>query len=48
MCPACVTTLALASGGTAAAGGIVTLAVRKLRQHGKQLHPLPKEKKHEH
>jgi len=32
MCPLCITTLALAVGGTGSAGGLTALVVRKVRR----------------
>ena len=35
MCPACLTTLLLVTGGTGTAGGLAALAVKKLTDRGK-------------
>ncbi len=42
MCPACLTTLLLAAGGTGTATGLVALAVRSLTGRPKPTNPQPK------
>lgn len=44
MCPACLSALLLTAGGTGSAGGLIALAVKKLKGRAKtaaRVHPQP-------